>query len=434
MKNILRALLLVLALTATASAAVGDLDPTFGTNGIANTGFGLDGVDYASALAIQPDGKIVAVGWYYNADLTICFGSRGYFAAARLNENGTLDSTFGTGGKVSTNFGGYNVAQATALQPDGKIIVAGNVQYCGNTSAAALARYDSTGALDAAFGSAGKVTTDFNAGNTGYQEVNTIAIQSDGKILAGGFAQAGWQQGGAWWLARYNSNGTLDNTFGTGGIVRTAFVNMYDEHVTAIVIQPDGKIVATGYTLNVGIETYPTLILARYNTDGTLDTSFGQSGKVLGDRNHGGGYALIRQSDGRLVVATNVNNFTGNSLVGRYDSNGTIDAAFGSGGWTTTALYCAYGIAIQPDGRIVAAGCDASGVALFRLNPNGVADTSFGSNGKVAHTYADTAKGVAIQSDYKIVVTAGVDCCGFVAARYLSLFNVFFPIIKKNSP
>ena len=300
-------------------------------------------------------------------------------------------------------------------------------------------RYNSNGTVDTGFGNAGKVTTDFSCGNpAAYQEVNAVALQPDGKIVVAGFLDIGCQQQGAWWLSRYNANGTLDTTFGNGGIVRTAFVNTWDEHATAIVIQPDGKIVAAGFTVNPSAEVYQTLILARYNTDGTLDSSFGESGRVLGDKSHGGAYALARQSDGKLVIATNQNQ--PGSLVGRYNSSGIVDTTFGNNGWAAPGLAFAQGVAIQSQGKIVVVGNVDDPLAadlpyrvgLSSLNSNGTLDRTFGINGKATGDYADTAKGVAIQSDDKIVLIAGEDCCGLMLARYLSSW-LLGPVSSINS-
>jgi uncharacterized delta-60 repeat protein len=424
----LRALLLVLALTATASAAVGDLDSTFGNSG--TTKLNLIWSSLPNRVAIQADGKIVAIG----------AGMDNNFAVARLNTSGTVDSSFGTDGIVSTDFGGSEQAHAIVIQPDGKIVAVGNIMRDDLSFVIALARYHSNGTLDMSFGSSGRVITDLNGGISSFQEVNAAALQSDGKIILAGYAPEYQAFLSSFWLARYNSNGTLDNTFGNGGIVRTTFVITLNEHATDIAMQPDGKIVVAGYTTHMDTENYSTLILARYNADGTLDATFGQNGAVLGDKSHGGAYALARQSDGKLVIATNQNQ--PGSLVARYNLSGVLDTSFANNGWIASGLAYAQAIAIQSQGKIVVVGdADAlqlsspSKVGLARLNSDGTLDTAFGINGKVTGEYADTAMGIAIQSDDKIVISAeSTTCCGLTIARHLMSFDMFLPIIKKNSP
>ncbi len=231
------------------------------------TDFG--GTDIANAVVLQSDGKIVAVG-QDSSD----------FALARYNADGSLDSSFGTGGKVTTDFGGSDAALAAVLQPDGKIVAVG-------TSAAdfALARYNTDGSLDTSFGTGGKVTTDFG----GTDQAWAAVLQPDGKIVAAGLASADFA------LARYNTNGSLDTSFGTGGKVTTSFEG--SDQARAVVLQPDGKIVAVGW--DNGVE----FALARYNTDGLLDSSFGTGGKVTTD--FGGSdaaLAAVLQSDGKIVA------------------------------------------------------------------------------------------------------------------------------------
>src|SRR6516165_431864 len=201
--------LLALTLVATRAGVVaahpGDLDPSFGTGGKVTTAVG-----YASAVALQGDGKIVAVG---HTDT----GTQGAFALARYNSDGSPDATFGTGGTVTTAFpsffGSYDAAYAVALQGDGKIVAAGDTDT-GTRGAFALARYNPDGSLDATFGTGGTVRTAFG---TSYDAANAVALQGDGKIVAAGDTDAGTH--GAFALARYNPNGSLDATFGTGGTV-----------------------------------------------------------------------------------------------------------------------------------------------------------------------------------------------------------------------
>jgi uncharacterized delta-60 repeat protein/uncharacterized repeat protein (TIGR01451 family) len=399
--------LVAAALPGSAVAAPGALDPSFGIGGQVTTDFG--GFDSAQAVALQSDGKIVAVGG------TASFPS-GDFALARYNADGSLDATFGSGGKVTTDFGGFDAASAAVIQTDGRIVAAGR----SGSGDFALARYNADGSLDPTFGSGGKVTTDFG----GFDAAFGVARQADGKIVAAGQGGAG----GGFALARYNPDGSLDPSFGSGGEVTTHFTSGV-EVVIAVAIQLDGKIVAVGQTFAGGFQQFA---LARYNADGSLDSGFGSGGIVATnfgfDSAFGG--ALAIQSDGKIVAAGRAGT---DFLLARYNGDGTLDATFGSGGVVTTdfggALFdAAFGVALQSNGKIVAAGSAISGFpssadfALARYNADGSLDASFGSGGKVTTDFGgfDVASGVALQADGKIVAAgqggAGSD---FALARYL---------------
>jgi len=275
--------------------ADGTLDASFGTSGIVTTGFGVSAE--ATSAVVQSDGKIVAAG-YANLD------GADDFALVRYNSNGTLDASFGTGGKVTTAFlsQGFSEAQAfsVAVQPDGRIVAAGNAVVGGGFDFA-LARYNSSGTLDASFGTGGRVTTDFAGAN---DQAESVFVQGDGKIVAAGAAGPYINRGFDFALARYNNNGTLDTSFGTSGKVTTDFAGTNDvpSEPSAIALQGDGKIVVMGQTLVGGVYDFA---LARYNGNGTLDTSFGTSGKVTTDFAGGNDvpFSVAVQPDGNIVVA-----------------------------------------------------------------------------------------------------------------------------------
>jgi uncharacterized delta-60 repeat protein len=408
----LAGLLLILASPSAAWAkASGRLDSSFGHRGKALTDFG-GGDDEVTALAVQSDGKIVAAGGAVvpgNLD----------FALARYTPKGNLDTTFGNGGKVVTDFGALSIALAVAIQPDGKIVAAGHSRAGFNGDEEfALARYNSDGALDTTFGSGGKVLTDFSG--TGSDEVaNALGIQSDGRIVAAGGSNAGGSADFA--LARYNSDGALDTTFGSGGKVLTDFSGTGSfDGASALRIQSDGRIVAAGNSDASGSEDFA---LARYSTNGTLDPTFGNEGKVITDFSGAGSPDVIRslgiQSDGRIVAADV--SYAGGSAdfaLARYKSDGTLDATFGNEGEVLTDFSGAgsyeevIALAIQNDGRIVAAGLsDAAGsddFALARYNSDGTLDPTFGNGGKTLTDVGgsggiDVAFALAIQSNGKIV-------------------------------
>ncbi len=398
---------------APAHAAPGDLDPTFDADGLVITDFAtMD--DSAAAVAIQSDGKIITVG---RADES---GNRN-FALARYNTNGSLDITFDTDGKVTTDFaGGEDSAAAVAIQADGKIVVAGFATETGNRNFA-LARYNTNGSLDNTFDTDGKVTTDFS----GDDSAAGVAIQADGKIVAVGVTGVVTDFA----LARYNTNGSLDNTFDTDGKVTTDFDGDADG-AAAVKIQADGKIVAAGQATDVlGNRNFG---LARYNTNGSLDNTFDTDGKVTTDfaGSLDQAFALAIQADGKIVAA-------GLALPGpdfalaRYNTNGSLDTGFDTDGKVTTDFAgesdVAFGVAIQANGKIVAAGLASvagdSNFGLARYNTNGSLDNTFSVDGKVTTDFGsgiNQAFGVAIQPDGKIVA-AGETSTGdldFAVARY----------------
>jgi uncharacterized delta-60 repeat protein len=265
----------------------GTLDPTFGSNGMVRNDILRHICCPGFALGLQPDGKLIVAGTTASDD--------GDFGLARYLPNGALDRTFGSDGRVITDFGGSESVRALAIQPDGKIVVAGE-SYAADGSDFALARYNANGTLDTTFSSDGRVITDFG----GSEHLGALAIQPDGKIVGAGtsFAADG---SGDFALARYNANGTLDTTFSSDGRVITDFGN--SEYDTALAIQPDGKLVVAGLQWT---ELDQLIILARYRRDGTLDSTFGRDGKVLTDFGAGVNYAtdlVIQPRDGRLVVA-----------------------------------------------------------------------------------------------------------------------------------
>src|SRR5438876_3825716 len=258
-----------------AQAAGGDLDPTFGTGGQVTTDFSRS-TDIANAVALQPDGKLVVVGQTYkHNDYT---GED--FAVARYNTDGTLDTTFGVNGKVKTDFPGLAaVASSVVIQPDGKIVVAGGAfptfTFLGDFE---VVRYNSNGSLDTSFGNGGIVTTSF-PGQGSY--AFALALQSDGKIIAAGTDFVNFSSEDSsntdFGLERYNPDGTPDTTFGNGGQVTTDFDGFNDD-AFSVLIQADGKIVAVGSAKNPA--NFYDFAAVRYQADGTIDTTFGVAGKV----------------------------------------------------------------------------------------------------------------------------------------------------------
>jgi uncharacterized delta-60 repeat protein len=313
---------------------------------------------------------------------------------------GDLDLTFNGIGIVTTTVTNTNdAANAVAVQTDGKIIAAG---YGANGTEFVLARYTASGALDTTFDTDGIVRYVYP--NSNGMAINAMALQPDGKILVAGYIIPPGSSNRRFSLARYLTNGSLDSTFGTGGVVITPDVafGLFISEINAIAIQADGKIVATGIAQsNVGI--------ARYNTNGSLDTSFNSIGfvsTILTGGSEGNGVKI--QTDGKIVVAGRSGaQFSTTTLV-RYTANGSLDNSFDNDGIVTTAAGPGSAMVIQPDGKIVVVTETTADYNVIRYNTNGSLDTGFGTNG-IAATNAggssDSAKGVALDAGGSILVT-----------------------------
>jgi uncharacterized delta-60 repeat protein len=420
---------LVVVLASPAAAPPGDLDPTFGGDGKVTTDFPGSFSEVGRAVAIQADGKIVALG-------TAAVSGMNDFALARYNIDGSLDTAFSGDGMVTTDFAGdTDEAYGLAIQPDGKIVTAGLAVVSGNFDFA-LARYNPDGSLDTTFDGDGKVTTDFL---DALEAAFGVAIQGDGTIVAAGCV--GCFPGTAFALARYNVDGSLDTTFDLDGKVTTPFTGSNDTAAWGVAIQADGKIVAEGYAAISGYQ----FALARYNTDGSLDSTFDGDGKVTTDIAGGNdrGFGVTIQGDGRIVAVGEAAIVSGppDFALARYNGDGSLDSSFDGDGKVTTDFAGDYdrveSVAIQNNGKIVTAGfARVSGTndfALARYNADGALDTTFGGDGKVTTDFAgstDEAYGVAIQSNGRIVAAGGAFVSGFnfALARYTCIRRTSRPM------
>jgi uncharacterized delta-60 repeat protein len=404
----------------------GTLDNTFDKDGKLTTDFN-GGDDLAYSMAIQTDGKIVVAGQAYNS-------TTGYndYALARYNSNGTLDNSFDKDGKLTGLDFGVTQFTAIAIQTDGKIVVAGTAG-----GDFALARYNSNGSLDNSFDKDGKLTTDFNGGD---DFAYSMAIQPNGKIVVAGRAFNPTIGNYDFALARYYSNGSLDNSFDKDGKL-TGFYLPGITQFTAIAIQADGKIVAAGWARNPNTFNND-IALARYNSNGSLDNSLDKDGKLTTDFNGGDdlAYSMAIQADGKIVVAGQAyNSTTGNNdiALARFKSNGSLDSSFDGDGKLTTDFNggddLAYSMAIQPNGKIVVAGVTVNpntgikDIALVRYNSNGSLDNSFDKDGKLTTNFNggdNFATSLAIQTDGKIVVAG---------QAYNDTGNLDFALVRYNS-
>jgi uncharacterized delta-60 repeat protein len=410
------------AVCVVALAAPGALDPTFSGDGKLTTNF-TSTHDGGSGVAIQADGKIVVAGQAGG------YPARSRFALARYRGGGTLDPTFGGDGKVTTRFAGSGFAADLAVQADGKIVVVGKAN-----DKFALARYNRNGTLDSTFNGDGKATTTFLPLDTA--GAASVAVQADGKIVVAGSA---WceettgtcpaeEESGEFAVARYDEDGTLDPSFGEDGRVTTDIKGSDDG--AAVALQADGKIVVAG-GVGQGLSSGGEFGLARYQADGTLDSTFGDGGKVTTNFGFSSGdndaaYDLVIQANGKIVAA---GRGAARFALARYNADGTPDATFSSDGKVMTSFTArpevAFGVAIQATGKIVAAGMAAGRFALARYKPDGTLDATFSGDGKVMTNftaYRDQASEVALQANGKIVLAGWAGAGGsdprFALARY----------------
>ena len=343
-----------------------------------------------------------------------------------------LDPTFGTNGLVTTDLGATEIAEAAAVQPDGKLVVVGIA--AGGVGASLVGdilvlRYKADGSLDTAFGAGGKVLLDF--GDTADSPA-AVLVQSDGKIVVvGGATQLADNVSGFvsyFVLARLNPDGTPDNTFGAGGKLKTKFDTPLPASAVSAAIQPDGRVVIAGLVQKSGGEQVfaaADFFAARFNPDGTPDATFGTQGHTSVDfSDYDVAIGVTLQPDGKILLAgiagANLNNIgsTVSFALARLKSDGMPDPTFDGDGRVTTTFYgydYANGVALQADGKIVAAGTAAayginfieSDFALARYEANGALDPTFGAGGRVTLDFdsgRDTALGVAAAPNGRLLV------------------------------
>lgn len=377
----------------------GSLDTSFGIDGKATSApFG--GSD--SQMAMQADGKFVIVG-----------GSFTDFILARFNADGTLDSTFGAGGQVTTDMSGatsIDRARAVAIQNDGKIVVAGEGTV-GSNSVVALARYNTDGSLDTGFGADGKVLE-----TTVRSRAFAVAVQSDGKIVVAGdaFVANNPNDFGDAMVARFNADGGIDSSFGDAG-QRVIDITDGTDLARSLVLQPNGAIVIAGDPF--GSDPDDRTGLARFDANGDLDSTFGAGGRLILSNRIGRGLAL--QPDGKLLlVGPSSVLATSQFAMTRLNADGTTDTSFGNAGLVVTPISnstsgvgdTARAVALHPDGRIYVAGPSGSinrNFGLARYSSSGALDTTFATDGVLAIDFdgqVDVAESVVVQSDGKIVL------------------------------
>lgn len=423
-----------------AFSQAGKLDSTFGVNGIVTTDFGTL-MDMVTTMVRQSDGKII-LGGSSNRKI----GERA-FALARYNANGSPDNTFDSDGKLTLLIGTDDAANSMTLQTDGKIVLAGG-SFNGTYADVAVLRFKTNGTLDSSFNKVGYITT---AIGTRTEYARAVAIQTDGKIVTGGAYNDNTEFN--FLLTRYNSNGKLDSSFSSDGIV-TLNIGSGNDIINSLVLQPDGKILVTG-TLSFGGGA-SDFVVARFNIDGTLDDSFGSIGKTITSINPiGEDYptTILLQSDGKIIVVGNTDSSTEQHIaMVRYNKDGSLDPTFSSDGKVTTDINSGYSsgnaATLQPDGKIVVTGSAYNGtntdLILARYNSDGNQDNKFGKGGIQIYSftdYNDIGSAVIIQPDSKIIVggssTKGTNDYYFTLSRHFSKLDlgiIDLTHLKNDSP
>jgi uncharacterized delta-60 repeat protein len=376
----------------------GDLDTSFGSGGKKTINFG--GTDQARVVLVQPNGRVVAAGGG---------GPASSFCVVRLRAaNGTLDPTFGSGGKRVVDFGTDDESvYGAALQGDGKIVLAGDSRL-----QVAVVRLKANGALDTTFDGDGRKMISWGV----IGRATAVVVAPNDKLLIGGFSGP---EGGNIQVARLTPNGALDTTFATGGNATIDFGG--DDFGEAMARQADGRIVVTGRSTAAGA------VVARLRATGALDPDFGSGGRVTlaGD---GSATAVAVQPDRKIVVAGNAS-ISAMMVVTRLLPNGALDPTFDGDGTATidfgSTSDIAAGVVLQPDGKIVVAGYTQASedVAVARLNANGSLDAGFGTAGKATVDFGVATFGLAVARapNGRIVVAGqktGAD--DFAVARLLA--------------
>lgn len=397
--------LLLLIIPTQAFAADGDLDPTFGSSGKLTYEIG----GHVNQLLQQPDGKLILSG---------------ITSVARLTANNSLDPTFGAGGVVTFSSLVHDPYMFdAAVQPDGKILIAGSLFVFNTMNPAAsvdfvLLRLNADGSLDPSFGNNGRVTTDFG----GTDNARQILLTQDGKILIIGTTRPPGSTE-FYTLTRYQADGSPDTSFGTDGKVFTGLNGGGDTYPEAALLT-DGKIVLAGSLWSD--LTYTDFMVARFNSDGSIDPSFGSGGKRVLDLT--GDFdvpqSMAMQPDDKIIVTGKVFiNGQYDTAVLRFQADGALDSSFGTNGKVVTDFFGGleevYDVVVQPDGKVVTFGTclnqnrlnpfdyTAEDFALARYNADGSLDTSFGQSGKVNTDFFgnyDVATAALLQEDGKLLV------------------------------
>jgi uncharacterized delta-60 repeat protein len=350
----------------------GTPDVSFNGQGFVVTEIGFS--SFPEAVAVQGDGKILVAGNYTTGDFVPGF----HPALVRYNTDGTLDAGFANNGVLADEVRFTEEMRDMVLQPDGKIIIGGQVSGLDNGPATQfmLIRYHANGTRDSSFGEAGVVITPIGP----FAAIEDIALQPDGKIIAAGVQGIHDPNGGMYTryaLARYTGSGELDTYFGNNGIVTTDVVPEASDRIQAMELLPDGKILAAG-------AWFDRHTLVRYTTDGTIDMSFGTNGRIIREM-PGGALSLLIRNDGRFICGVQLSDGENDLdfVMHGYEANGAVDNTFGNQGTLITNVGDDYPnsndilrcLMLQEDGKLLAGGSSSGRAALVRYDfdePNAV--------------------------------------------------------------
>ncbi|MBL8813567.1 MAG: cadherin domain-containing protein, partial [Planctomycetaceae bacterium] len=382
--------------------SAGDLDPSFGTGGIVEHSWG-SATDEAYAEAIQANGQIVVAGYSFNS-------SQRNMKVDRFNADGTRDTTFGVGDGLLTGGVGTGVSFATAvaIQPADQFIVVAGIA----SDTVFVQRLKTDGTPDSAFGGGGTVLA---STGTYANMVHTMLIQPDGRIVVGGEFYSSSTGNLDSFLMRLNTDGAVDTSFGTDGIFRYSHSGNIEE-LHSVAIQPDGKLVIAGTSYS-GSEY--DAYLARVTSDGHLDASFSPL-TYFTEKNDRFEHVELQPNGAIIATGWQAGLGTANVVVVRTDANGQYDSSFSGDGIQTFNFGGTYDYGLssvlRADGKLVIAGgahttdtthtTESQNLALARLNPDGSMDSSFGTAGRVTIPYTfydDLFYGVSLQADGKLV-------------------------------
>lgn len=425
MKSLFIIVACLLLINFISTAQSGTLDKSFANQGI------LIGEGYTGSckdLIVQPDKKIIAIG-------EGGFNNKGGFLLVRYNDDGTIDMSFGEGGKVVTSFedATNNYVKKAVLQSDAKILAVGYITLGKNIgNNIGLVRYNENGALDSSFGINGKVTTQVK----GFETPTGIDVQSDGKIVVAGYTSNPTENGdlNTVFILRYNSDGSIDKSFGEKGIYQATIVEPII--LNGFALSSDGNMFIGG---NYKVSNQYAFFIRKVTSAGTIDINFGVNGQsnypfsgVVGS----GLSSIAIQTDNKILAAghTNKTGYLGTPTIVRFTENGIVDESFGNNGLVLLNLSQGVGadindLGLQADGKIVTATRNYddypftySNFSTTRLNNSGKLDSSFATNGMqitALDGYANTTT-IALQSDGKIILGGDV-YKSLVPAYYFAL-------------
>lgn len=426
--DLFKSFLLIFLLSSNLFFAQSFFDEGFGENGVVSPGI-KSSVNGAQSLSLQKDNKIILSGWAYTDE-----ESPSDISIVRLFENGEIDSSFNPDGLFSIGSSSWEDAYASAIQEDGKILIAGRY-YNGRSWDFLVVRFNEDGSIDSSFGQRGFITIDFGKDDRAFD----IAVQSDGKILICGFAERfNWDFA----VSRFNQDGSIDTTFGEKGSLLLN-IGTYNDVAFSIKVQNDNKIIVCGWTYI--FESWD-FALVRLNPDGSLDKTFGSTGIVTTDyyRQYNTSHSVAIQSDGKYVAA----GYTGKPgssdtdiMLIRYNTDGTIDHSFGDEGIVLAdyknADDFAWVIKVDKYDKLVVGGNttinNSKILEVARFNSDGSPDISFGENGILVTQitgFEEECRDLLIQPDGKILSTGYYTDRGNIKAFVMRLTN---PYIFINS-